>query len=218
MKLIGLVALLSLAAVGQSHAENYLVSVGGNFETQIFVDTKRIMVKPTETLAWILTVKNNGKELKYSRSLERYDCKQRQSTIVSYVSYDATGNPLSSFDGDGKMKYAVPDTIGEATLEFVCAPAASRAAMARTLAPDELSQTLKAAEYFYNNQSTSATKTNPQSPTVKALISEWYDQNSACRGNNDPAIYEKACKQREATGDKLQKLGWCYGEGAEFAN
>lgn len=48
------------------------------------------------------------------------------------------------------------------------------------------------------------------------IISQWYDQNSACRGGagNDEKTLA-ACQSREAISAKLEAVGWCYGREGE---
>lgn len=49
------------------------------------------------------------------------------------------------------------------------------------------------------------------------LISQWEDQNSACRGGRgDLPETDLACERREAIGAKLDVVGWCYGREGEF--
>lgn len=49
------------------------------------------------------------------------------------------------------------------------------------------------------------------------LISQWEDQNSACRGGRgDVPETDLACERREAIGAKLDVVGWCYGREGEF--
>jgi hypothetical protein len=54
-------------------------------------------------------------------------------------------------------------------------------------------------------------------PAVASLIRQWHDENERCRGGHgdDPATGQ-ACDDREATGGKIDALGWCYGEDAEY--
>ncbi|NSZ00935.1 hypothetical protein G6M70_12800 [Agrobacterium tumefaciens] len=49
------------------------------------------------------------------------------------------------------------------------------------------------------------------------LISQWAEQNSACRGGSgDLPETNVACERREAISDKLQTVGWCYGREGEY--
>jgi len=54
-------------------------------------------------------------------------------------------------------------------------------------------------------------------PAVASLIQQWYDENDRCRGGSgdDPATAQ-ACDERTITDGKIDGLGWCYGEDAEF--
>ena len=56
------------------------------------------------------------------------------------------------------------------------------------------------------------TAASARSDAAEALIAEWTDLNSTCRGGSgdDPKTM-KACDDREAVSAKLKKLGWCYG-------
>ncbi|MFC3690862.1 hypothetical protein [Chenggangzhangella methanolivorans] len=51
-----------------------------------------------------------------------------------------------------------------------------------------------------------------RSDAFEALIAQWTDLNSACRGGSgdDPKTM-KACDERETIGARLKKGGWCYG-------
>ncbi|SCX03855.1 COG3904 family protein [Agrobacterium rosae] len=49
------------------------------------------------------------------------------------------------------------------------------------------------------------------------LISQWQDENGTCRGSSgDSPQTLAACEHREAIGDKLQTVGWCYGRQGEY--
>jgi hypothetical protein len=49
------------------------------------------------------------------------------------------------------------------------------------------------------------------------LISQWQEQNTACRGGSgDSGETLAACDRREAVGTKLQAVGWCYGREGEY--
>ncbi len=54
-------------------------------------------------------------------------------------------------------------------------------------------------------------------PAVASLIRQWSGENERCRGGSgdDPATGQ-ACDDREATGGKIDALGWCYGEDADY--
>ncbi|MDC7683320.1 hypothetical protein PQU92_08530 [Asticcacaulis sp. BYS171W] len=51
----------------------------------------------------------------------------------------------------------------------------------------------------------------------KALLTHYADLNEQCRGGSgdDPKTM-KACDERDALSDKLEKAGYCYGEFAEY--
>lgn len=57
----------------------------------------------------------------------------------------------------------------------------------------------------------------PNKSTARDLIVQWEDSNNRCRGGfgNDPATYE-ACDIRSGLFEKLNALGFCHGEGAEY--
>ena len=49
------------------------------------------------------------------------------------------------------------------------------------------------------------------------LISQWQDENGTCRGSSgDSPQTMAACERREAIGNKLQTVGWCYGRDGEY--
>ncbi len=49
------------------------------------------------------------------------------------------------------------------------------------------------------------------------LISQWQDENGSCRGGSgDSPQTMAACERREAIGNKLQTVGWCYGRDGEY--
>lgn len=49
------------------------------------------------------------------------------------------------------------------------------------------------------------------------LISQWQDENGTCRGSSGDSPQTLAtCERREAIGDKLQTVGWCYGRQGEY--
>lgn len=45
------------------------------------------------------------------------------------------------------------------------------------------------------------------------LISQWYEANSKCRGRPPPESHS-GCSDRKSLDAKLERLGWCYGQGA----
>jgi hypothetical protein len=49
------------------------------------------------------------------------------------------------------------------------------------------------------------------------LIRQGLGENERCRGGSggDP-VTGQACDDREATGGKIDALGWCYGEDADY--
>lgn len=53
--------------------------------------------------------------------------------------------------------------------------------------------------------------------TPKRIISQWYDQNGACRGGsgNEDETW-RACDRREDISAKLAAVGWCYGRPGEY--
>ncbi|WP_318874286.1 hypothetical protein RWA02_02660 [Sinorhizobium meliloti] len=49
------------------------------------------------------------------------------------------------------------------------------------------------------------------------LISQWYQDNSTCRGSiGDSPERTAACSRREALTPKLEAVGWCYGREGEY--
>ncbi len=54
-------------------------------------------------------------------------------------------------------------------------------------------------------------------PAVASLIRQWYDENDRCRGGSgDAPATAQACDERTITDGKIDSLGWCYGEDAEY--
>lgn len=51
----------------------------------------------------------------------------------------------------------------------------------------------------------------------KRIISQWHDQNGACRGGsgNEDETW-RACDRREVIDVKLRAVGWCYGREGEY--
>lgn len=51
-----------------------------------------------------------------------------------------------------------------------------------------------------------------------ALIKQWTDLNSRCRGGSgdDPKTMQ-ACEQRDAVGKRIDAAGWCYGKDGQMA-
>jgi hypothetical protein len=51
-------------------------------------------------------------------------------------------------------------------------------------------------------------------PNVRALLKTEHRLDDKCRGGSgDSPATQKACEQRDAIVVKLQKLGWCFGNG-----
>lgn len=51
----------------------------------------------------------------------------------------------------------------------------------------------------------------------KRIISQWHDQNGACRGGaGDEDETWRACDRREVIDAKLRAIGWCYGREGEY--
>lgn len=48
------------------------------------------------------------------------------------------------------------------------------------------------------------------------LIRLWSEANNKCRGGSGDAATDAACARRKTYGDKLDELGWCYGEEGQF--
>jgi hypothetical protein len=49
------------------------------------------------------------------------------------------------------------------------------------------------------------------------IIAQWQKQNSDCRGGpGDSEETMRACERREAVGEKLEAVGWCYGREGEY--
>jgi len=44
----------------------------------------------------------------------------------------------------------------------------------------------------------------------QALMRQWYRENELCRGSSDEAVAGAACRKRDATGEMLERKGWCW--------
>lgn len=65
-------------------------------------------------------------------------------------------------------------------------------------------------------ESSKVLRADKESKEPSRLISQWDHENGNCRGNSgdDPETW-KACERRDATGAKLDRIGWCYGRKGE---
>ncbi|HEY6328752.1 MAG TPA: surface-adhesin E family protein [Blastocatellia bacterium] len=62
----------------------------------------------------------DGKKVAQDVALEECDCNERRQRILSSVYYDAAGDALYSDDQPAEWAYAVPDSIAETYLSFIC--------------------------------------------------------------------------------------------------
>lgn len=61
----------------------------------------------------------------------------------------------------------------------------------------------------------SSDRTTTSSPYL--IISQWHDLNSLCRGGTgDEPKTMQSCEQRERVGEKLSRVGWCYGKEGDY--
>lgn len=57
----------------------------------------------------------------------------------------------------------------------------------------------------------------PAAISTDALLRAWAAENDACRGGaGDDPDTDRACKRREAAGNRLRAAGLCYGRTGEF--
>jgi len=57
----------------------------------------------------------------------------------------------------------------------------------------------------------------PEVPDHEALIAQWKEQNSLCRGlSGDDPRTQPACDERQRIGRALYRQGWCYGEKGQY--
>ncbi len=118
-----------LASASPAYAsEWWLVSSGGtgSNENVTFVDRQSMRsVRQGLVDAWSLQVKEtadaDGK--RKSKALSRYDCENRTTTLISLIliaNNDRLMKTINRKTYEQEPSNVVPDSIGEATWEFVC--------------------------------------------------------------------------------------------------
>lgn len=112
-------------AASPSRAAEWVHVTRSQDRTSLAIDVSSIVQKGSVRTAWIqfssLTPEKDGAVLR--RQLWGYDCSQRLKSILSYVSYDARGKPITSHTPPEYLRDIepiVPDTIGEAAYNFIC--------------------------------------------------------------------------------------------------
>jgi len=129
-----LIAATSLLAVSvQSHAANW-VSIGGNGTTEAFIDKQSLRRTGQKVKVWSkweysepMEVRASYSKKTYlaSKELDIYDCSERtslttQQTLYGTPDMDSVVGSFSSPDFPHLYSEVVPDSIGEAILEFAC--------------------------------------------------------------------------------------------------
>jgi hypothetical protein len=70
----------------------------------------------------------------YSNVLQAFNCESKKSLVLQYDQFNSAGRPIVE-NKHGEWSYVVPDTLGEAMLNFVCASPAMRSLFGVSLAP-----------------------------------------------------------------------------------
>lgn len=116
---------LTPLATAQTVGDYWLVGVSGGdggLETVTFVDAARIRVTGSTRRAWVegylspAYVRRHGSE--HIVLLDEYDCAEQRTRTLQSTLYHRFGAPHTS--GATEWSYAVPNTSGASTLEFVC--------------------------------------------------------------------------------------------------
>ncbi len=127
-----LVALLFVVEVNGASAQTaedvWLVSIDrrepmGTYTAAYFIDANRIEVVVPYRRAWnwVLYAPNSPTRSAYSEtiSLNEYDCRQKRIRVVQSTTYLRAGGTHNDPRTD-EWDYVIPNTQGEALLEFVC--------------------------------------------------------------------------------------------------
>lgn len=133
MKKHTMVALIPLLMTHSAHAANWVIASWAD-SVVVLVDTTSIVKNGHHRKAWLRWDHTQEEETsdypkqKYrsAKSLTYYDCTQRTSMNVQrtiYAGEQGTGSSLGSYStkfNSSDMSEVVPDSIGEANLNFVC--------------------------------------------------------------------------------------------------
>lgn len=113
-----------ITSTAMSQPMHSYTNVGGSNQYMVFLDTKSLQKKGNLVSAWTLWVANPTGPDKgqgaYQMSHDLYDCAEELSSTDVYVTYDGSGQVISSQSFQGKLSPVVPDTIGENALSAVC--------------------------------------------------------------------------------------------------
>lgn len=94
-------------------------SLGKAADGEYFLDVKSAEFAANEPVRfWIKTIKKKGTE----NVAYEMDCKGRRLSSTSSITYDASGNVVSSSDVSSGWQRVVPDSIGEQLLNGACSP------------------------------------------------------------------------------------------------
>lgn len=136
-----LLAVVVLGLSSQAMSANWVhVSTGGSSDTKVYVDTTSIRKASAKILgdnsplyvAWENQeyAPNNTKMRKLgvvsAKSQYYYSCQHRAFYQVSGVGYRADGSVVGNFNNNkatltmNDLEPVIPDSVGEAKLEFVC--------------------------------------------------------------------------------------------------
>jgi hypothetical protein len=127
-------------------------------ETQVeFIDAASIaQSKGAAKRAWVFTYHSLKSKILtglHSADLEEYDCRTRQLRFLDVSLNDATGAPVSSAPGPETWDYAVPGTLGEQELNFVCGRSLSeRRKQFAELYPQEIGEMERSAKRIFDGE------------------------------------------------------------------
>lgn len=131
--LVGGLAFIAEAAA-QQQSEFWYIGMssgsGGRADTVTFIDATRIQTTGATRRAWLEGhfaphhVERTG--VTHLRALWEFDCDGRRQRTLQGTAYYADANEAPTTEaGDLRWEYAVPDTAGEWSLDFVCGDRAS---------------------------------------------------------------------------------------------
>lgn len=130
-----------LQAFGQKTQDYWLVGATSNNTYLEFVDAASILsLRGDVRRAWDWTFNSRGASKHpgwHFVSFSEYDCKARQVRILQLSLYDSKSQPQDQVAATEAPPghYAVPGTVGEDALEFVCSNASGRTAWGSRIPP-----------------------------------------------------------------------------------
>lgn len=130
MNMRALALLLILGAAEANAAEWYRLSKSSDGESLTFIDSSSLSTTPQGLRrAWLYSINKDKSSNKY---LESVKCKARERGILSYINYTADGKVENNYNVKAATySPAVPETIGEATLDAICSPSIKQFAIKR---------------------------------------------------------------------------------------